>query len=152
MSRLKFLKLIVWVSIAVLAFGTFAPTTAHSQGATNCDFDVSQATALLTQAQAKASSGDTAAALALIKQVQEKLTQIAAQCGEGAATPVVSDVALTQTYTSPDGKLTLKYQRDGSREIVRGQVQVRRIKLSRLRWETVRQHSTRSPPINRQPI
>ncbi len=94
------------VCLLLLVFS--APITVHGQ-ATDCNIDLSEVTALLTQAQAKASAGNAAAAKALLQQAGQKLSQLESQCGVDSATPAPSGIALTQTFDSAEGKFSVKY-------------------------------------------
>src|SRR5262249_45734362 len=79
-----------------------APSSVYAQATPTCDVDLSQASTLLTQAQAKASSGDTAGAMTLLDQVTQALSDIKSRCG---GTPP----ALSQTFTEPNGVFTVSY-------------------------------------------
>lgn len=97
-------KLLILSLLVATAFPAAAQDTA-------CEIDLASTVTLLVQAQGRASSGDTGAALSLIAQAQSKLDGFEALCGGGdVVTPV--EVALTQTFTiedSFDGNLTFSY-------------------------------------------
>lgn len=108
MARSRFVRRFACLTLILLVFALgVRPSAIHGQGGQNCNIDLSEATALMTQAQAKVSSGDQAAALALLKQVQQKLEQIAQQCSANAENP--ADIKLTQKYTDTGGNYTLNY-------------------------------------------
>ena len=75
----------------------------HAQEIDCANLSFGNLTSLLTEAQAKASSGDQAGALELAAQVQAELAQMQEQC----ATAGTSDLPLTQTYD--DKTFSFKY-------------------------------------------
>lgn len=94
----------ILVSLAVLVLVTIVPTHLQAQRTPSCDVDLSQASAWMTQAQAKASSGDVSGAMAILDQVEQALSDIKVRCGEA---PVNKD--LSQKFSEPGGLYTINY-------------------------------------------
>lgn len=90
--------------LGVVLVGLIVPLRVQAQGNSDCGFDLSQTSALMTQAQAKASSGDMTAALALLDQVTQTLDDIKARCGTVGPT-----TALTEQFKEAGGAYTIKY-------------------------------------------
>jgi hypothetical protein len=99
-ALLKALKLITIV-LALIS----SVTIAHAQATQppDCTFDLTEANALMTQAQTKASGGDIPGALALLDQAKQKITEIETRCG-ATLTPAPSE-----NYTEPSGAFSIKY-------------------------------------------
>jgi len=98
-SYIKILAILV-----VLIFVALAPRHLQAQSTPTCDVDLSQASAWMTQAQAKASSGNTPGAMALLDQVSQALSGIKSRCGgTGPSTD------LSEKFTEPHNIYTINY-------------------------------------------
>src|SRR5258708_35787861 len=95
----------VFIVFLVLCFSYAVPSHLQAQATpANCDVDLSQASSWLTQAQAKASSGDVGGAMGLLDQETQALNEIKSSCAA-----VGTDATLSQNFTQPSGHLTLSY-------------------------------------------
>lgn len=89
--------------VLIVLMGSYIVPVGAQATAEPCNIDLSQASALMTQAQAKASSGDTAGALALLDDATKAISDIKAGCS-AAVVP-----ELTATYKEPNGIYTMSF-------------------------------------------
>src|SRR5258706_13638422 len=95
----------VFIVLLVLFFSKAVLSHQQAQATpANCDVDLSQASSWLTQAQAKASSGDVGGAMGLLDQVTQALNEIKSSCAAGG-----TDATLSQKFTEPSGAFTVSY-------------------------------------------
>ena len=95
----------VFIVLLVLCISYAVPSHLQAQATpANCDVDLSQASSWLTQAQAKASSGDVGGAMGLLDQVTQALNEIKSSCAAGG-----TDATLSQKFTEPSGAFTVSY-------------------------------------------
>lgn len=87
----------------LLLGSVFTPLAAQAQ---DCEIDLTDSIIALTQAQADATSGDTAAALSTITGVQAQLENIRRSCPLTAAETTFD---LTETFTTPDDLFSFSY-------------------------------------------
>jgi hypothetical protein len=96
------------ISLSILlAFCVQFP--AQAQETQDCKIDLSEANALMAQAQSKSAAGDISEALALLDQVQQKLAEIQTRCGETGVPPLLAkyvDPADVFSVNYPNGWLT----------------------------------------------
>lgn len=77
----------------------------HAQTGDSCLIDLSAAAASLVQAQARASSGDTAAAIAKIRELQAQLDAIVANC-DGATSSTIQPTPAPAETNQPSATAT----------------------------------------------
>src|SRR5258708_37497248 len=95
----------VFIVFLVLCFSYAVPSHLQAQATpANCDVDLSQASSWLTQAQAKASSGDVGGAMGRLDQVTQALNEIKSSCAAGG-----TDATLYQKFTETRGAFTVSY-------------------------------------------
>lgn len=87
----------------LLLGSVFTPLAANAQ---DCEINLTDAIIALTQAQASATSGDTAAALTAISDVQSQLDDIRGNC---PLTAPETSFDLTETFTAPGDLFSFDY-------------------------------------------
>lgn len=87
----------------LLLGSVFTPLAAFAQ---DCEINLTDAIIALTQAQANATSGDTAAALTAITDVQATLDAVRENCPLAAA---ATSFDLSETFTAPDELFSFSY-------------------------------------------
>jgi hypothetical protein len=105
----------VWhVVLCVLLIALIVPFRVRAQDKTDCKIDLTKAQDLMTQAQAKAKSGDTEAALLLLDQVTQALDVIKSQCNTDGA------IVLFDHFKEPNSIYTINYPKGWLTQAVPG--------------------------------
>lgn len=115
------MRMIRLAGLGVILMLMASGMSVHAQDETPppCDIDLSDTAALLVQAQAAASSGETDTALDTLAAVRAELDAIEAACGDDE-TPAVTQSAAAelappdgyQVYEAPDGDFAFAYPQD----------------------------------------
>ena len=108
----RVLKSILCVVLIVLIGRYTIPLKAQATAPT-CTIDLSQVTALVSQAQAKASSGDNDGAIALLNQVAQTISAIKTLCAGVSAD-------LPQSYSDPSGLFSVNYPAGWTAQLLPG--------------------------------